>query len=269
MLVSVVMGTRNAAKTLETCLISVSQQTYKNFELIIVDRDSVDDTKKIAHLFTTHVLNHGPERSAQRNFGVQNSQGEYLLFLDADMKLDQEVIQKAVALVQTNAKIKAVIIPEISIGVGFWSKVKAFERSFYQGDDSIEAPRFIEKKLFQEVGGYDPNLIAGEDWDLTNRLKKKTQIKRIDAPIYHDEGRLTLMTTAAKKFYYGKKINEFLKKRKYSLSQVSPFRISFWRNKHRLLANPTLTLGLLILKATEFSAAGLGFLVSKLSRQEK
>lgn len=267
--VSVIISTRNAAKTLESCLLSIKEQTYQNFELLIVDRDSIDKTKEIAKNFTDNVFNFGPERSAQRNFGAQKAKGEYLLFLDADMKLEPKVIEEAVKLVANENGVKVVIIPEISVGIGFWSKVKSFERSFYQGDSNIEAPRFIEKKLFQTVGGYDRNLVAGEDWDLSYRLKKYTVIKRIEVPIYHDEGDLSLVRTASKKYYYGKKISQFLKKRNYSISQITPFRSSFLKNKTRLLKSPLLTLGLFILKTTEFSAASLGLLVSLFSRQRK
>ncbi|QQR52503.1 glycosyltransferase [bacterium] len=71
--VSVIIPTRNSAATLDACLKSVAGQTYTPIEIIVVDRDSTDTTKAIAKRFTKHVYNHGPERSAQVNYGVTKS----------------------------------------------------------------------------------------------------------------------------------------------------------------------------------------------------
>src|SRR5258708_4868852 len=152
--VSVIISTRNAAVTLENCLKSIQKQTYKPGELIVVDRDSTDGTKQIAQKYTNQVYNYGTERSDQRNYGAKKASGDYLLFLDADMELTPSVIESAVKRVEKEPGVAAVIIPEESVGNGYWAKVKAFERSFYIGDLSIEAPRFINKKVFLKVGGY-------------------------------------------------------------------------------------------------------------------
>ena len=78
-LVSVIITTKNSSRTLETCLKSIKDQTYKNIELIVIDNNSIDNTKEIAKKYTNKVFNYGPERSAQRNFGAKQAKGEYLL----------------------------------------------------------------------------------------------------------------------------------------------------------------------------------------------
>lgn len=262
--VSVVISTRNAAEPLETCLKSLDKQTVKPTELIIVDRDSTDQTKEVAKKFTDQVYNYGTERSDQRNYGAKKAKGEYLLFLDADMELSKNVIAEAVKKVEKQPEVTAVIIPEESVGSGFWSQVKSFEKSFYVGDDSIEAPRFIKKDVFLKVGGYDTNLIAGEDWDLHRQLQKAGEkVGRIEALIYHHEGRLTLRKTISKKYYYGSKIKSYLSKGQFSLPQIAPIaRVNFFKNPGKLLSHPLMSLGLVILKSSEFSAAGVGLMVS-------
>ena len=145
-LVSIIIPTKNSSTTLGACLKSIKNQTYKNIELIVVDNNSTDETKVIAKKYTDKVFNKGPERSAQRNYGVKQSNGEYTLIIDSDMELSEKVVENCVKKIQSNTHIKAIIIPEESFGVGFWAQCKKLERSFYIGVDWIEAARFFEKK---------------------------------------------------------------------------------------------------------------------------
>jgi len=62
-------------------------------EIIVVDNNSQDKTKEIAYRYTDKVYNFGPERSAQRNFGVKQAAGKYILYLDADMVLSENVMK--------------------------------------------------------------------------------------------------------------------------------------------------------------------------------
>ena len=96
-LVSVIINTRNSAgKIFEKCLASVKVQSYKNVELIVVDNSSSDKTKEIAKRYTKKVFDYGPERSSQKNFGVQKSRGEFLVFLDDDQEMPPEIIEDCV-----------------------------------------------------------------------------------------------------------------------------------------------------------------------------
>ncbi|MDZ4341976.1 MAG: glycosyltransferase family 2 protein, partial [Candidatus Binatia bacterium] len=95
-LVSVIVPTRNSAATLERCLQSIGQQTYKEIEIIVVDNNSSDKTTEIAKRFTSKVFIHGPERSAQVNYGVKQSSGEYVYKVDSDFILDKDVVTQCV-----------------------------------------------------------------------------------------------------------------------------------------------------------------------------
>ena len=74
-LVSIVVTTKNEEKNIENCLNSIKNQNYpqNKIEIIVVDNNSIDKTKQIALRYTDKVYNFGPERSAQRNFGVKKS----------------------------------------------------------------------------------------------------------------------------------------------------------------------------------------------------
>ena len=154
-LVSVIVTTKNSSSFLKKLLETIREQSYKGQEIVLVDNNSQDNTVEIARKFTTKIYNLGPERSAQRNFGVKKAQGKYLLILDSDMELESTVIKECVNLLENQKDFSGVIIPEKSFGKGYWAKCKSFEREFYIGDETIEAPRFFRRKSFEEFEGYD------------------------------------------------------------------------------------------------------------------
>src|SRR5882672_4445449 len=200
-LVSIIVPTYKSAKTLTACLQSIKDQTYPAIEVIVVDNNSTDNTAEIARAFTKHVYIRGPERSAQRNYGVQVSKGKYVVIIDSDMELGPKVIEACVATTESSQQIGGVVIPEESFGEGFWAQCKRLERSFYVGVDWMEAARFYRKDLYQKLGGYNEKLVSGEDWDLSQRIGKISTIGRVSEFIMHNEGRLRLGTTLKKKYY--------------------------------------------------------------------
>lgn len=259
-LVSVLVHTKNSQRTIQKHLESIKKQTYLNTEIIVVDNNSTDDTRDIAKKFTRNIHIFGPERSAQRNFGASIAKGDYLLVPDSDMIVGKNVIRECVKLVKENPKIKAVVIPEKSIGKGFWSRCKTLERECYFGDTTIEAARFFEKKAFWEIGGYDESITGPEDWDLPQRIRQKFQIGRINAFILHDEGNLSLVNLMKKKYYYAQKISHYLRKHPISVTGeqiLYLLRPAFYRNWKKLMKNPILTCGMIIMLSAE-QIAGLG-----------
>lgn len=168
-IISAIVTTKNSSNTLNDCLQSIKDQTYKKIEIIVVDNNSNDDTKKIALEYTNKVYNIGPERSAQRNYGAKAAEGEYILILDSDMVLSKNVIKSSVSKITNDAALKGLIIPEKSFGEGFWAECKKLERSFYVGIDWIEAARFFEKKAFMILQGYDLQNTGTEDYSYLHK----------------------------------------------------------------------------------------------------
>ena len=266
-LVSVIVPTRNSAETLEACLASITKQTYESIELIVVDNDSTDLTKQIAGKYTKYVYQKGPERSVQRNFGATQSTGGFLLFIDSDMEVTPSVISECVESVLKGQNVSAVTIPEASFGTSFWAHCKQFEKTFYTGIPWIESPRFFRKEAFLGVGGYNEKLISGEDWLLAQQITKHFRIAQISEHILHNEGSLSLFETVSKKFYYATHLHNYtreataLKHRQLNLiARVA----LFLRTPDKLVRHPLLTLGLLVMKTSEFTAGAFGYLYGNL-----
>jgi glycosyltransferase involved in cell wall biosynthesis len=263
-LVSVVVPTRDAARTLDACLRSIRSQTYGRVELVVVDNHSIDATPEIARRYAEIFETSGPERSAQRNRGASVSTGDYFLFVDADMTLDPRVVEDCVRATLESGS-PGVIIPESSVGEGFLARCRALERSCYLGDDSIEAARFFPRATFQESGGFDENLDAMEDWDLSIRIARGRSLPRTASQIAHDEGRLRIGQVLAKKYRYaGSSLRYIGKHGNRTVGQANlVFRPAFIRNWKRLLRHPLLTVGFLSLKGLEAGAVASGVVMSK------
>ncbi len=210
--VSVIITTRNEENNIVACLESARKQTYpaEKIELIIVDNNSKDKTKELARKYTDKVYNYGPERSAQRNYGVRQAEGRYILYLDADMTLSMPLIAECVGKCEKEQRI-ALYIPERIIGRGFWIRVRDFERSFYNAT-CIDAVRFVRKDRFLEIGGFDETLTGPEDWDFDRRIKVEGGIDIINSPIYHNEGNFTLKEYLDKKLYYIQYFDQYINK---------------------------------------------------------
>lgn len=273
-LVSIIIPTYNSGDFIYALLESTNKQTYKHIEVIVVDNNSKDSTKEIAKKFTSHVYNKGPERSAQRNYGVKQSKGDYVLIIDSDMVLAENLVEECLELLENNKDLKAITVPEQSFGEGFWSKCKILERSFYLGVDWMESARFFERKLFEEMGSYDERNTGTEDYDLPQRIKEKYGMKvigRVDAFIFHNEQRLSLVKTCKKKFYYAQRLDVYSKKQdnqEYFKKQASIFERYklFFSNPAKLFKNPIVGLGMLFMKTSEFVCGGTGYLYGQLKR---
>jgi len=266
-LISVIIPTKNSSKFLEECLQSVKNQTYKNIEIIVVDNNSTDRTKEIAGKYTDKVFTKGPERSAQRNFGLKNSAGEYVVFVDSDMQLTPRVTEACMEEINRDRAIKGIKIPEESFGVGFWAKCKKLEKSFYNDVDWMQGARFFEKGVVTEAGGYDENMISGEDWDLSQRIENKHKNAKIKELILHNEGEIDLFQTVKKKYYYAKHFAKYAKKEhnkgstQNQTSIISRYKL-FLTQPKKLFKDPLVGLEMLFMKTCEFGFGGMGYLFS-------
>lgn len=194
-IVSIIVPTHNRAKFLKLAIESVLAQTFTDWELIVVDDGSSDDTRQIVESVQDqrlrYVYQEPNERSVARNFGVRISQGKFLLFLDDDDLLRADMIQRSlkefenpeVAVVYSALKLideQGEEFPQVPI----CSKAEGnVFKDLLVESFMVHAPLAIRQCVI-DVGGFDEKLTACEDWDLWIRIAAgKREFKVIGEPL--------------------------------------------------------------------------------------
>lgn len=254
-LVSVVVPTRDAARTVARCLASVRAQTWPALELLVVDNWSRDGTWEVAARLADVALRAGPERSAQRNLGIERAAGEWVLWVDADMVLASDAVERSLAAARA-AGAEAVFLPEASTGSGFWARCRALERRCYAGEPRIEAPRLVRADVLGRVGRFEAANTGTEDAALRNRLLAGgARLAWADTVVMHDEGHLRLGTVLRKRFYYGRSLPAYRRAHPgAAAAQARATLAAWWRHRRLLAADPAHAAGLLVLRACEAAA---------------
>lgn len=258
MRVTVVVPTKNAARTIEACLLSIRRQTHRDLELVVVDNHSTDGTAQIAARYAHRVEHAGPERSAQRNIGWRLGTGDIVVFVDADMTLEPEVVAEAVDMLGADTRLGTLVIPEHAFGKGFFARCRVVEKECYLGDPAVEAARVFRRQALERVSGFDEGLTAFEDWDLADRVAAAGyRTGRLTARVWHDEGTVRLRVLFAKKRYYGRWLTAYRDSARTSRT------FSRRRFLRRLAGrSPAMIAGVLILKLVEMAGMLAGARIS-------
>lgn len=231
-MVSIIVATKNEEKNIAACLGSLKAQTYRNIEIVVVDAHSPDATADIARQYTSKVFLQERGLATQRNRGIKevSDDSRFCMFIDADMILAPGLVESCVRATEDRS-CAALFIPEIVLGAGFWSRVRRFERRFYDGT-AIDGARLYRRDAIERVGGFDENpkvVNSVEDWDFDQKIKRVGRIDllaerpgrpcadwelapfiknrgvdpaRYGAVIYHNESDFDLRKYLHKKSYY-------------------------------------------------------------------
>jgi glycosyltransferase involved in cell wall biosynthesis len=181
---SIIIPTLNEEAYLPELLKDLTKQIYQNFDVVVVDGHSEDKTQEIAQEFTTKLpkltIINSTKRNLpyQRNLGAKNSQGDYLVFLDADVsvpinyleKIHQALLKKKVDYLTTwvEADEKTMKHGFIMNMTNLLIEVSKFiDKPFVCGGNAI-----FSKKSFMQVGGFNEDIKMHEDYDLSVRLNQ-------------------------------------------------------------------------------------------------
>jgi glycosyltransferase involved in cell wall biosynthesis len=187
--ISVIVPCYNQARYLDECLDSVLTQTYENWECIIVNDGSPDNTEEIASKWVEkdtrfiYLKKENGGLSSARNFGIEKAGGEFILPLDADDKIDSTYIHQALLEFERQPTLKLVYCLAQKFGFEneFWS-LPEFSLKSLALQNIIFCSAVYRKVDWQHIGGYDPNLTHGlEDWDFwLSLLKTGGEVKRLE-----------------------------------------------------------------------------------------
>ncbi|WP_061219380.1 glycosyltransferase family 2 protein [Leptospira weilii] len=190
-LVSIVIPTYNRAEDLKRALNSIISQTYKNWEVIVVDNSSVDRTETVVQSFNDPkirfyiVQNHGVV-AVSRNFGIQKAKGKYIALLDSDDWWTPKKLEVSVSILESkNIDLVYHDLYKINSTSQFlyWKKEKTrmlktpiLQDLIVNGNGINNSSVVVRKSVVDQVGSLDenPELIAGEDYDYWIRVSKIT-----------------------------------------------------------------------------------------------
>ncbi len=197
--VSVILPVYNRAWCIREAVDSMLAQTYGNRELIVVDDGSTDETGRILRQYGDRItvisqLNRGV--SAARNRGVRAASGNLIAFLDSDDLWLPEKLARQTAFFQDHPEVRICQTEELWIrnGIRVNPRIRhqkpsgdIFTRSLALCLVSPSAV-MLERRLFQEMGGFDESLPAAEDYDLWLRIGARHPVSLIEEPLVIKRG---------------------------------------------------------------------------------
>lgn len=231
-LVSVILPTYNRAHMIPVAIESVLNQSYKNWELIIIDDGSRDNTKSAVATYMErddrikyHFQSNGGAGAA-RNTGLRMAKGDYVTFLDSDDQYLKDKIWKQLNLILKDDKIKVVLCQCRILQDGKEIEIKRPRKSsglydaILSGEPEIYAQTpllFLERKfLFDHQIFFDESLPAMEDWDFMVSVSKHTNNDVVDEILYemilHNEAHVHVKNNivAARLMMYKKNLEFYI-----------------------------------------------------------
>lgn len=191
--VSVIIPAYNAGTYLAETVRSVLAQTFMDFEVIISDDGSADNTAAVARSFSDPRVRYRHQKnagvSAARNNGAELATGDYLAFLDADDLFHPKNLEKKVALLEKDATLSLVfadcnIIDGESRSTGemlVGKDEKVFENLLLWNGTVIPGPSsiLVTRKAFESCGGFDPAFSTAADQDFFFRIARRHRCAHI------------------------------------------------------------------------------------------
>lgn len=192
-LVSIIIPCYNQAVYLSEALDSVLAQTYSDWECVVINDDSPDNTEEIAKKYVEsdtrfkYIFQENSGPSAARNNGIKNSHGEYLLPLDADDLIAPTYLEKAVDHFSHFPETKLVYCKAEKFGKenGVWN-LPEYDYESFIWNNCIFCTAMFRRSDYDKTGGYNENMVHGnEDWDFwLSLIKKEDIVHRIEEILF-------------------------------------------------------------------------------------
>jgi glycosyltransferase involved in cell wall biosynthesis/polysaccharide pyruvyl transferase WcaK-like protein/MoaA/NifB/PqqE/SkfB family radical SAM enzyme len=201
--ISVIIPCYNYAKYLREAVESVIAQTFQDFEIIIINDGSTDNTKEVAESLIAKYPNYpirliNQENSGQpaisRNRGILEANGEYILCLDADDMILPTMLEKCLNILEQDRSIAIAYTDRQDFdGVNQIVRAKNYDFSQLKYANHISYCALFRREVWDKVGGYRTNIKGCEDWDFWVAAGSRGYFgRRIPEPLFkyrrHDTG---------------------------------------------------------------------------------
>jgi glycosyltransferase involved in cell wall biosynthesis len=194
--VSVIIPTYNSGAMVRDAIQSVLAQTYSDFEIVVVDDGSTDNTESVVRQFSRRARYFKQENqgvSTARNVGIRKSVGEYLAFLDSDDLWSPEKLAEQVPLLDCD--------PELGLVYSDWALASDQGiiqtsylrdlpcRSGYVFDDLIQSGFIltsgvvVRRACLEAAGDFDKSLAIAQDYDLWLRISYRWKVALVNKPL--------------------------------------------------------------------------------------
>lgn len=183
--ISIVLPVYNGARFVERCLSSVLAQSFRGWELLVVDDASTDESNRL--LFEYEVrdpricvfqLNENRGPSAARNLSLRHAQGEMICYLDCDDEFYPDHLERVYAW-RNEADVLVFAYDAVDEGVGLFpaGEVRTWDPALLHDrlmERNIAAPLGVahRRSLLDRVGGFDEAIYHQEEWDLWKRFAR-------------------------------------------------------------------------------------------------
>jgi glycosyltransferase involved in cell wall biosynthesis len=195
-IVSVIIPTYNNSAYLANAIESAIAQTFRDIEIIVIDDGSTDDTQKVLTCFgdkiqVIHQCNQGP--SAARNAGLRKSQGNYIAFLDSDDQWLPDKLTRQMPLFEMDPQVGVVFSDTFYVYKGKIQPKTSFQlrppssgfifNSLFGKNFIPMLTAIVRRECFNQVGFFDENLKACEDYDMWLRISKSWKFAYVAEPL--------------------------------------------------------------------------------------
>ncbi len=195
--VSVIIPTYNRAQYIAQAVDSVLAQSYKDYEIVIVDDGSTDNTREVIEGYSTvrYIAQSNRGEAGARNTGIRNTTGEYLAFLDADDTFLPAMLETQVALLESDPDV-AVAYSDVNLSDergqvrGRLSSVipggkvsgHVFE-ALVRGNFLTVNSVLVRRAVLKRVGLFEETIRTFPDWDLWLRIAAEYPFLYQDVPL--------------------------------------------------------------------------------------
>lgn len=199
MKVSIILPTFNRAQMVTETIDSILNQTFKDFELIVIDNLSKDDTKQVIKKYPDKRIrlfqhDNGGVVAVNRNYGIEKARGEYIAFCDDDDlwlpdKLDKQILEFEKDSLLGMACSNAMLFNETGDTGVFFDKDLSQDNFTFQSllrrSSIVCSSVMLKKSVLNDVGLMDtsPDIFSAEDYELCLRIARKYPVRYIKEPL--------------------------------------------------------------------------------------